>query len=69
MIARLDADVLVLGDVDWDAGGAAAAALRDRLAALGCNAFQGWLYSPAVPGDEAIALLPKIDPATSTTNA
>ena len=35
MIARLDADVLVLGDVDWDAGGAAAAALRDRLAAMG----------------------------------
>ena len=22
---------------------------RDRLVSLGCNAFQGWLYSPAVP--------------------
>lgn len=41
---------------------------RDRLAALGCNAFQGWLYSPAVPSDEALALLPRID-ATSGANA
>ncbi len=41
---------------------------RDRLAALGCNAFQGWLYSPAVPPDEAMALLPKINVATSDAN-
>ncbi|MEP4652051.1 MAG: EAL domain-containing protein, partial [Ilumatobacter sp.] len=31
---------------------------RDRLVALGCTAFQGWLYSPAVPPDEVFALLP-----------
>lgn len=42
---------------------------RDRLIALGCNAFQGWLYSPAVPPDEAMALLPTIDGAISDANA
>ena len=42
---------------------------RDRLVALGCNAFQGWLYSPAVPPDDLMALLPKIEVATSDANA
>ena len=32
----------------------------ERLASLGCTAFQGWLYSPAVPPDELISLLPRI---------
>ena len=34
---------------------------RDRLAALGCRAFQGWLFSPAVAADELLALLPRIE--------
>ena len=42
---------------------------RDRLTSLGCNAFQGWLWSPAVSPDEAIALMPKIEAANSNTNA
>ena len=32
----------------------------ERLASLGCTAFQGWLYSPAVPPDELMSLLPRI---------
>lgn len=35
VIAHLDADILLLGDVDWDAGGAGVAGLRARLDALG----------------------------------
>ncbi len=42
---------------------------RDRLVALGCTAFQGWLYSPAVPPDEVMALLPRIDLASTDANA
>ncbi len=42
---------------------------RDRLVSLGCNAFQGWLYSPAVTPDEAMGLLPRIDVASSDANA
>jgi len=42
---------------------------RDRLVSLGCNAFQGWLYSPAVAPDDVMALLPKIDVATTDANA
>ena len=34
---------------------------RDRLAELGCTAFQGWLFSPAVAADDLLALLPRID--------
>mgnify|MGYP001815124593 FL=1 len=34
---------------------------RDRLAELGCHAFQGWLYSPAVPADDLLSLLPQIE--------
>jgi EAL domain-containing protein (putative c-di-GMP-specific phosphodiesterase class I) len=34
---------------------------RDRLAELGCQAFQGWLFSPAVAADELLAMLPRID--------
>jgi len=30
---------------------------RDRLASLGCNAFQGWLYSPAVSATDLMTLL------------
>ena len=33
---------------------------RDRLHALGCESFQGWLYAPAVDPDELLALLPRI---------
>lgn len=42
---------------------------RDRLVSLGCNAFQGWLYSPAVSSDEFVALLPRIDLQTATIPA
>ncbi len=42
---------------------------RDRLVALGCNAFQGWLWSPAVAPDDALALLPRIDTVTSDAHA
>ena len=35
---------------------------RDRLAELGCNRFQGWLYAPATNADEVIELLPRITP-------
>jgi diguanylate cyclase (GGDEF)-like protein/PAS domain S-box-containing protein len=31
---------------------------RDRLAELGCQAFQGWLFSPAVAGTDVLAMLP-----------
>ncbi len=34
---------------------------RDRLAELGCESFQGWLFAPAVSADELLALLPRID--------
>jgi diguanylate cyclase (GGDEF)-like protein/PAS domain S-box-containing protein len=30
---------------------------RDRLVELGCPAFQGWLFSPAMTGDDVIAAL------------
>ncbi len=42
---------------------------RDRLAELGCRAFQGWLFSPAVTADELIAMLPRIELSSSTDNA
>jgi diguanylate cyclase (GGDEF)-like protein/PAS domain S-box-containing protein len=35
---------------------------RDRLAELGCRAFQGWLFSPAVAADDLLAMLPRIEP-------
>ena len=35
VIARVDADVILLGDVDWDADGAGLSVLRDRLAERG----------------------------------
>ncbi len=38
---------------------------RERLAALGCTAFQGWLYAPAVAADELLAMLPRIEIATA----
>ncbi len=41
----------------------------ERLASLGCTAFQGWLYSPAVPPDELMELLPRIVLANADTNA
>ena len=34
---------------------------RDRLASLGCNAFQGWLFAPAVSGNDVLAMLPSIE--------
>ena len=34
---------------------------RDRLAELGCEKFQGWLFSPAVAPDELLAMLPRIE--------
>src|SRR6056297_406278 len=34
---------------------------RDRLSALGCRAFQGWLFAPAVPDDELVTMLPRIE--------
>ena len=42
---------------------------RDRLASLGCQAFQGWLWSPAVSTDELVALLPRIVVSTTDANA
>ena len=33
---------------------------RDRLAELGCTAFQGWLFAQAVPGHELLEMLPRI---------
>ena len=38
---------------------------RERLAELGCRAFQGWLYAPAVAGDELLSMLPQIEVAPS----
>jgi len=32
----------------------------ERLAALGCEAFQGWLFAPAVSADEALEMMPRI---------
>jgi diguanylate cyclase (GGDEF)-like protein/PAS domain S-box-containing protein len=40
---------------------------RDRLAELGCRAFQGWLFSPAVSGDEMLALLPRLEGSSPVT--
>ena len=42
---------------------------RDRLVSLGCNAFQGWLWSPAVAPDDIMALLPRINLASADANA
>jgi diguanylate cyclase (GGDEF)-like protein/PAS domain S-box-containing protein len=36
---------------------------RDSLATHGCTSFQGWLYSPAVPPDVLLGMLPQIDPS------
>jgi len=33
---------------------------RDRLIELGCTALQGWLFSPAVAAEEALAMMPRI---------
>jgi diguanylate cyclase (GGDEF)-like protein/PAS domain S-box-containing protein len=33
-----------------------------RLVQLGCKAFQGWLFSPAVPGEEIFPMLPRLVP-------
>ncbi len=33
---------------------------RDRLVELGCTALQGWLFSPAVSAEEALAMMPRI---------
>jgi len=41
---------------------------RDRLASLGCTAFQGWLYSPAILPDELMDLLPQIVLANADSN-
>jgi diguanylate cyclase (GGDEF)-like protein/PAS domain S-box-containing protein len=38
-----------------------------RLAQLGCKAFQGWLFSPAVAGEEIFGMLPKLDPTVKET--
>jgi len=40
---------------------------RARLAELGCNAFQGWLFAPAVAGDDLLSMLPQIDVPTPGT--
>jgi diguanylate cyclase (GGDEF)-like protein/PAS domain S-box-containing protein len=32
----------------------------ERLTALGCQAFQGWLFAPAVSADEMLAMMPRI---------
>jgi diguanylate cyclase (GGDEF)-like protein/PAS domain S-box-containing protein len=37
----------------------------NRLAELGCRAFQGWLFSPAVPGEEILDMLPRLAPTAS----
>ena len=45
---------------------------RDRLAELGCQSFQGWLFSPAVAADELLAMLPRIElsePVVATDDA
>ena len=42
---------------------------RDRLASLGCTAFQGWLFSPAVCADELLSLLPRLDAVPVPTEA
>jgi diguanylate cyclase (GGDEF)-like protein/PAS domain S-box-containing protein len=42
---------------------------RDRLAELGCRAFQGWLYSPAVTADDLMTMLPRIEPSSSDDTA
>jgi diguanylate cyclase (GGDEF)-like protein/PAS domain S-box-containing protein len=42
---------------------------RDRLAELGCRAFQGWLFSPAVAADDLIAMLPRIESANPADNS
>jgi diguanylate cyclase (GGDEF)-like protein/PAS domain S-box-containing protein len=34
----------------------------ERLSELGCRAFQGWLFSPAVPGEEVLEMLPALEP-------
>lgn len=34
---------------------------RNRLVELGCRAFQGWLYSAAVPPAEILSMLPRIE--------
>lgn len=38
---------------------------RERLVEMGCPAFQGWLFSAAVPADELLAMLPRIDLAAA----
>jgi diguanylate cyclase (GGDEF)-like protein/PAS domain S-box-containing protein len=38
-----------------------------RLAQLGCKAFQGWLFSPAVPGEELFNMLPRLVPDAQQT--
>ncbi len=40
--------------------------VREHLAAAGCDWGQGWLYSPAVPPDQLIPLLDRLQSATNT---
>ncbi|MDX2380431.1 MAG: EAL domain-containing protein [Acidimicrobiia bacterium] len=40
-----------------------------RLTQLGCRAFQGWLFSPAVPGEEIFDMLPRLSPTVKSTPA
>jgi diguanylate cyclase (GGDEF)-like protein/PAS domain S-box-containing protein len=35
-----------------------------RLVELGCSTFQGWLFARAVPAEEVLAMLPRIDQAS-----
>ena len=46
IIARVDADVILLGDVDWDAGGAGLAAVQAALAARGADYPHGLALRP-----------------------
>jgi sensor c-di-GMP phosphodiesterase-like protein len=47
-------------DLDCVAEGVEQPYQLDRLAALGCQAFQGWLFAPAMSADEVIETMPRI---------
>lgn len=61
---KLTTAILGLSDslrLECVAEGVEQPAQRDHLAALGCTAFQGRLFAPAVAADELLAMLPRID--------
>ena len=66
---RLIAAIIALADelgIDTVAEGVETAEQAARLRALGCHAAQGFLYAPAVPDSELVAVLRDLSNSSTT---